>query len=362
MTEAAARFGVTRLADITRLDEPGLPIASAVRRNPIGESVSVASGKGASPLAARVAALAEALERYCAEPRGRLPVRMARCDELDGSYLDPRLLILPAAFDPAWSLDWCSGASIPGTSIWVPANAVVFPYYPTTGAARLCAAHTHGLAAGSTRVEAIVHGLLECIERDAYSRALALASVGRGDEVPVVSTDAVRSVVADRIDRLRAAGLRIQVRDLTADTDVATILCTIGDADLYHMGIASHPDGCHALRRAIDEAAQSRLVDLQGAREDLPPRSAPPVDPWFVLAGAAPVVDVPRGWSPPALGDALAWLEQRLARLALHPIIVDLGLPEIDMAVVRVITPGLEVWAFDPSRVGRRAETWLDQP
>ncbi len=362
LTAAAARFGVTRLAEITRLDEPGLPIASAVRGDPIGASVSVASGKGGSPLAARVAALAEALERYCAEPRGRLPQVVARPGELAGRSLDPRRLILPQEFDPAWRIDWCRGTTLDDAAIWVPVNAVVFPYHPSPEAVRLLAAHTHGLAAGSTRAEAVVHGLLECIERDAYARAVALASTGRGDAVPIVDLDAARREVPDRIERLSAAGLHIQLRDITADTAVVTILCTISDGELCHLGVASHPDGRRALDRAIDEAAQSRLVDLQGAREDLPPRDGPPVDPWFVSAGRAPAVGVPEGWPPRGVAETLGELRDRLGGLDIEPLVVDLSLPGVDMAVVRVITPGLEVWAFDPSRIGSRARAWLTPP
>jgi YcaO-like protein with predicted kinase domain len=324
--------------------------------------VSVASGKGASPLAARVAALAEALERYCAEPRGRWPQVVARRGELAGRSLDPRRLILPEDFDPAWPVDWCRGNALDDAALWVPVNAVVFPYHPSANAVRLLAAHTHGLAAGSTRAEAVVHGLLECIERDAYSRAVALASTGRGDAVPVVDLDAARRETADRIDRLTAAGLHVQLRDVTADTEVVTLLCTITDGELCHLGIASHPDGRQALRRAIDEAAQSRLVDLQGAREDLPPRDGAPVDPWFVSAGGARVVDVPVGWPPRSMGEALGALRDRLIRLDIEPVVVDLSLPDVDMAVVRVIAPGLEVWAFDPSRIGSRARAWLTPP
>src|SRR3546814_8113336 len=62
---AAELCGVTRLADITRLDRLGLPVWQAVR--PAGRALSVHQGKGASPLAARIGALCEAIECHCAE-------------------------------------------------------------------------------------------------------------------------------------------------------------------------------------------------------------------------------------------------------------------------------------------------------
>lgn len=58
LTAHAARFGVARVSEITRLDGVGAPVVAAIRRDPIAESVSVASGRGDTVPAARVAALA----------------------------------------------------------------------------------------------------------------------------------------------------------------------------------------------------------------------------------------------------------------------------------------------------------------
>jgi YcaO-like protein with predicted kinase domain len=52
--------------------------------------------------------------------------------------------------------------------------------------------------------------------------------------------------------------------------------------------------------------------------------------------------------------DILA-LKRNLAQVGMTRIIVhDLTRPEIDVPVVRVIVPGMEVFAIDPDRVGRR--------
>jgi YcaO-like protein with predicted kinase domain len=361
LTAASDRFGVARVAEITRLDRIGIPAVSVIRRDPIGESVSVCTGKGDSVTEARAAGLAEALERYCAEPRGRLAVVTCRARELTGDVLAPaRLAPWPDA-DLDAPIDWCRGARLDGSPVWVPVNAVVFPYLPSPAAERLFAAHTHGLAAGADRDEAIVHGLLECIERDGYARAVALASIGRGAQVPVIDPRSPGAeAAAAPLAKLRGAGLRVLLRDLTADLGVPVVLCVIADGALVHMGIAAHLDPGRALRGAVLEAAQSRVTDLQGAREDLPPRDQP-VDLWFVEPGAAPVVAWPAAAAPVARDAALATLAGRLAALAppVEPVYVDLDLAGIDLAVVRVIAPGLETWAHDPSRTGPRARAWL---
>src|SRR5688500_7273953 len=62
---AAEQAGVTRLADVTRLDRIGLPVWQAVR--PMSRALSVHQGKGATDADAQVGALLEAVESHAAE-------------------------------------------------------------------------------------------------------------------------------------------------------------------------------------------------------------------------------------------------------------------------------------------------------
>src|SRR5207302_10313602 len=82
LEESAGRFGVSRFGSITRLDSLGIHTATATRCDPVGESISVCTGKGASEREALVGALAEALKRFCAEPRDRIPVLAAAASNL----------------------------------------------------------------------------------------------------------------------------------------------------------------------------------------------------------------------------------------------------------------------------------------
>jgi thioglycine synthase len=356
---------VARVGSITRLDSIGIATATAVRGDPVGESVSVSTGKGTTELHAQVGALAEALERYCAEPRGRIPVRPATRESLDGESLAPESFILPRGVTAAGVIDWVRGRGLDGRDLWIPANAVFFPYYPSIGAERLFAANTTGLAVGANVEEALVFALLECIERDAYSRAVALASVGHGDSVPVVRME-LAGLVAPEIQEIRSRGHEILIRDISCDTHVPCYLCTIYDGVLAHLGVSARPDGGQALRAAVQEAAQSRLTDIQGAREDLADRnSSTPVDPWFLTVGNAQLVSVRSGWQPPALvpSEVLSGLTTRLQKLTppVYSAWVDLTLPGVGLTTVRTAAPGLEVWALDPSRIGPRARRWLCQ-
>jgi YcaO-like protein with predicted kinase domain len=359
LLESADTFGVARVGSITRLDAIGIAIATAIRRDPLGVSVSVCGGRGDNELEARVGALGEALERFAAEPRGRSESVIARYGGLGRPCIDPRLLVPARWADLSGPIEWYEGRGLDDCELWVPASAVLFPYDPGDSAIRLFAAHTHGLAVGATSQEAIAHALLECIERDAYSRALALASIGRGSAVPVIDPLAVAA--NQRVRRVLAAGLSLMLRDLTADTGCPVILATIADRGEVHLGLAAHPWAEQALSTAVAEAAQSRLTDIQGAREDLEDKELHArADPWFLERGEADLVALPGPLDVATAAETVAELTARLQALGLPaPIVVDRSVEGVDLSVVRVVAPELETWAFDPERVGRRAREWL---
>lgn len=361
LTAAAEQFGVARFGSITQLDSLGVHTATAIRRDPVGESISVCTGKGGSEREALVGALAEALERFCAEPRDRVLVQFAAADDLEGQSLAPERF---AGVEPTTNcLDWCLGWEFAtGLPTWIPANAVFFPYLPSAGAERLFASQTTGLSCGSSILEASVFAALECIERDAYSRGLALASVAQGHRVPVVSDRSVRALLPDTIATFHARGIQFLVRDLTCDTKVPTYLCTIFDGAIGHYGVAARPEAWRAVTAAVEEACQSRLTDIQGAREDLTARAFyEEFDPWFIEPGSAETLEIEQGGAPSHASSLLSKLTHNLATLK-NPtgiFLVDLSLPDIGIHVVRAIAPGLEVWAADQTRIGPRAAQWL---
>ena len=72
LAEAAVpATGITRVADITGLDRVGIPVFSCIRPTAADGAISVYNGKGATPLAARVSAVMEGVERYSAEVHDR---------------------------------------------------------------------------------------------------------------------------------------------------------------------------------------------------------------------------------------------------------------------------------------------------
>src|SRR5579863_1773090 len=64
-------FGITRVTDITDLDEIGIPTVVAYR--PDGTTVAVSIGTGLDPMQARVSAAMESIEAWHAENPAREP-------------------------------------------------------------------------------------------------------------------------------------------------------------------------------------------------------------------------------------------------------------------------------------------------
>ncbi len=142
-----------------------------------------------------------------------------------------------------------------------------------------------------------------------------------------------------------------------------------------HQGIGTHPDAEVAAVRAITEAAQSRVVDMQAMREDisLPDEEVPR---WALHTKRSSRFN-PEAWAHRASGDRMSFadlpshpsadvmsdldlmLDRLRARGLEQVLVVDLSPPGIPAGVVRVVVPGLESWAIDRSKIGRRAtERW----
>ncbi|MER6548213.1 YcaO-like family protein [Streptomyces sp. NPDC001250] len=108
-----AGFGITRVADVTGLDDLGIPVTMAVR--PLARTLSVAQGKGVTLDAARVSGAMEAIEVWHAEralpPVSltqaaaadlRLPYALADLEQHPGSLMTDRV-----------RLDWITARSAP---------------------------------------------------------------------------------------------------------------------------------------------------------------------------------------------------------------------------------------------------------
>lgn len=252
----ARRFGVTRLARLTDLDRCGLEVVAAVR--PRGHVLQVSQGKGLTLEAARWSALGEAIELAAAEAP----------DAARRSFGPPPDDALWAPGDEA--IAWVAGERLDsGEPVSVPADAV---YCPPGGVAWLGPSsstwRSNGLGAHPTsRARAVEHAVLELAERD------ALARVAPDGWTPALALRCVEPPKA-LAGKLAARGFELYVADLTPPGDAlpvaGALLFDVEDGPVpLTAGYACRRGFDAAATAAVLEAAQSRLTEIHGAREDV---------------------------------------------------------------------------------------------
>ena len=399
-SRAAGALGVTRLGNITGLDRLGLPIYTAVVPKS-DDTISVYNGKGLRQEDARAGALMEAIERQTALNRD-LPVVEASLNDLRRSAraADPRSFIhrLSKDYTDDKPYLWTEAYDLIGREpVLVPAGLAGYgPKYGNTSPFDINS--SNGLASGNCFEEAVCHALCELIERDAMTladlrsrwipRALREATLGakagsNGQDNPSGYPRIDLSDAGDPFPELLAgferAGLRPIVRETTSDLGICCAVAAVADDSvpgfpLVHCGIGTHPNARIAIIRALTELAQSRVVDIQGAREDLVAVGAP-ADPAFVHTRRVDKIDRRRwllqedGRSRPFhdipsyqnedVAEDIRLILSRLERAGLQrALVVDFGGPA-GFSVVRVMVPGLEFYWLDQGEIGHRAlEFW----
>ncbi|MCC7565553.1 MAG: YcaO-related McrA-glycine thioamidation protein [Methanomicrobiaceae archaeon] len=362
--------GITRVADITSLDRVGIPVFSSIRPTAGTGAISVYNGKGATPTEARVSAMMEGIERYSAEVHDR-EVVIAPYSEMaaEGDAVDPAALCLPRYADPDRPLPWVSGYDIAQDApVFVPAHAVFHPLPRTCPP--LFRTNTNGLASGNTREEAIFHALAEIVERDAWSLVEATRRPG-----PAV-TDIPDGIAADLLQKFHDANVAVGIRDITSDLGIPTFAAVsddtmLKDPRLLTIGMGTHTSARVALLRALTEVAQSRLTQIHGAREDTTEgdvramigyeRAKRMNRYWFEAQDEVAFGTIPTLESDDFLTDIRAVIGA-LERAGLRQVVaVDLTREEIGVPVVRVIVPGLEMYAMDRERIGQRCRDAADR-
>jgi putative methanogenesis marker protein 1 len=360
--------GVTRVADITGLDRVGIPVFSSIRPEAETGAISVYNGKGLTKAQARVSAIMEGLERYSAEVR-RDHIERATVEQMMASQnaVDPRALILPqrTAFHVMHQpIAWVRGTELnEQEEIMVPACAVFHPYSSRLDLP-LFRSSTNGLASGNTLEEAVLHGLCEVIERDAWSICEARRRV-RSD----IRQD-MKGRVASTLSKFTRKGIEVHLKDITSDVGIPVFAAAADDVPMQDPALLTLGIGCHlnvpvTALKALVEVAQSRLTQIHGAREDTVKADANRRlgyermkrmnALWFGESGSArPLSEIPSLDSKDFLADIDLVLERLRERGLRTAIAVDLTRQELDVPVVRIIVPGLEIYAIDEERAGRR--------
>lgn len=369
------KIGVTRIADITNLDRLGIPIFSAIRPSAAPGAISIYSGKGSTEQRARISAIMESFERCLAERPG-INANIAgniSAPALVESYLnarenhtalDPADLLLSQPYNPSSLLEWTGAYDLMNKEeVFVSANAVYHPYDGPGQCQRLFLSNTNGLASGNVLEEAILHGLLEVIERDAISTAQFTRDLGK--EIILTEEDGYLYELAQKF---KDAGVDLKIWLVPTDTGVPTIIAATDDVKLKDpallvMGAGSHLKPEIAVARAITEAAQSRVVQIQGAREDTDREGfirSVGYDRmkrlnwfWFEEGEKISLSGV-QDLSKKSPAENIDVILEKLKGLTERVLVIDLSREEVAVPVVRVIIPGFELFTIDRDRKGKR--------
>lgn len=330
-----AHVGVTRLADITWLDDLGIPCWQAVR--PASRTLSVSQGKGVTPVLGALSAAMEAIEVWHAENLADGPVR-APVGEVAGrlGYPVGALRVAhPSTLNRGTVLDWTPARSLcDGRPSLVPTALLRMdstvdggwepPRFVTT---------SNGLASGTTREKAVRHGLYEVIERDALARTEPV-------DRPRLDLSALTGPAEWLLSRFHGAGVKVAVERADSPVGIACLVVRAWSADFPadFVGSGAHWDPYVALCTALAEAAQSRMAAVAGTREDLDHTLYGGED---LPAPGEPVGTVGLGAAEgPEPG--VTELARRVAGVSGHPpLVVEHTRPELAVPVVRVVCPGM---------------------
>ncbi|MDO1583507.1 YcaO-like family protein [Rhizobium oryzicola] len=349
-------FGITRLSRLTGLDMVGIPVWNAV--SPNAKSIVINQGKGVSDIDARVSAAMEALERQVAASPCVVTVE-ATAREL--ATAGERYELLPqliAAGESDLDVDevmiWVKGQDLVNADIvWIPFHAVTLDR--TSERCRFWQS-SDGLASGNNAAEAVLHGLLERIERDA-DVLWRLQSTTKRLKTCIDPGHFGDSTINSLLEKYAVAGLKLRAFDLTSDIAVPCYAVVCADNDIlrarqprFHditVGYGAHPVAQRAMIRALTEVAQSRLTYISGARDDVFPETysrplAPDTQMLFEAEPHAPE-DYPAFDEIDSPSSLLESLLHRLKMMRINSVIaVQLHAPDLPVAVVKVIVPDLE--------------------
>lgn len=248
--------GITRLADLTFLDYTGLPVYTAIR--PKAKSLTTSQGKGLTKEAAQCSALMESIEVYFAE---QLVPQITNKSELELSqdkafFIPINHLAKSVRFtDPSQPMNWIQAELVfSKKNILVPfAEYSLNSYLPEV---LIYSPDTTGLAGGNNYHEALLHGILEVIERHETQQLF---------EITCVNTALVKNISK------KFSYYITHQKNIYGVPSFEVLLQAKNpfENQILFKGIGCHLNKQIALNRAMTEAIQSRVTTIAGSRDDL---------------------------------------------------------------------------------------------
>lgn len=343
------RFSITRVADITDLDEIGLPTMIAYR--PDGKTLAVSIGSGIEPAQAYVSAVMESIETWHLE-YSELPVVETGSAREVGLDYDVRALSLTpnSPVTDRTPLDWVTARGLlTGTPKLVPAAALnldLTSHQPWRDLYFLRS--SNGAATGNTFPEAVLHGLFEVIERGCV---IDYVASGEKNGRPVNPESASDPGTVRIVEAVAAAGCGFSTVKVDNSFGLPCYTAQIWSESVPIRcgGFGCHADPQLAFGRAVSEAAQSRLATVSGARDDIDDQLYRPA-PDFDVDSRSVEAAITDGTSAPRFEDieeAIAYCAERIRDVTgFEPLSVDFTRPDIGIPMSQVIAPGVPFHDF----------------
>ena len=300
-----------------------------------GELVSY--GRGLTIHQARISCLMEIAERYSAFCRAQeeaLPGYQGEPRLIQGTatdlkrsqrVVDPNQFLLEVPYEDQ-ELYWIAGEMADPeegySPVLIPAQ-LVFLFANFDEVSLTSGLPSTGLGAGTSMEEARLSGLLEVIERDAEK-----VVPYREEKRFLLHADNPK--ISDTLAGMQEKGIQIQFLDLTQEFGIPCYKAFIqGPGGVILKGTSANLDGKRAVVSAMTEIPY-------------------PYPYWFGSTAPPEGIQTVTETELPSLstGDPaqdLRILERVLLRNGYHPIYVDLTREELEIPVVKVLVPGLEM-------------------
>ncbi len=342
----------------------------------------MAAGKGETEREALLGAIGEALERYCSYQQNPDAVLRATAAELGKAAIRPHMFVLYsdrqysapgfryAKPDDQTAIGWTRALELPGESEAFAPASLVYLYFNAGGPDGYFSPPTsNGLAAGPSLSSAVLGGLYELIERDAF----LIAWMNRL-AVPRVDYSGMAGIAARIQSHYARFGIEALVFDITTDIGVPVMMAMTvdrsGGGPAVVVGLGCHLNPSVALKKALMEVCQVRPSESLKFAKDPPwkrlkvyrdvkslddhagfaaiPGNLPEFNFLLNSGRSKPIESLPNG----SVGEVKADLAQcvNLLRAAdCRVAYVDLTTPDIapyGMFVVRAIATGLQPMHF----------------
>jgi len=319
---------------IERLSETPVVVYQATQFDPLLST----AGKGMDDESARLSCIAEVAERRCMIWRTSEKIRRAAYRDVAGAvhpsaltHWSPR----PFACPDNPEIDWVEARVVGDRDArrYLPA-AYCYHGHPD-GRSIGAEGDSNGCAAGATLDDAIAHGFLELVERDAFA-------IWWYNRIPRHSFPRELIDAAPAARRLRDSGYSLTVLDVTSDLGIPVAVALTAGADGVprDIGFGAAYDAPTAIHRAALETGQLIATPQPNVWSWL--RAAWQFDPAFLTA-------LPPAKSPKPPGS----MEQAIHDASLEVLFVDLTRQDLGIPVARVVSPTLRPpWPrFGPGRL-----------